>query len=54
MNKVYVGLDLGSSTFQPAAINQDGVDSDFHTRFVGRRPSLISGLLCPPPSTHSV
>ena len=25
MNKVYVGLDLGSSTFQQAAINQDGV-----------------------------
>ena len=24
MNKVYVGLDLGSSTFQQAAINQDG------------------------------
>src|SRR5437667_166092 len=25
MNKVYVGLDLGSSSFQQAAINQDGV-----------------------------
>jgi len=25
MDKVYVGLDLGSSTFQQAAINQDGV-----------------------------
>src|SRR5439155_7551370 len=25
MNKFYVGLDLGSSSFQQAAINQDGV-----------------------------
>src|SRR2546423_12392629 len=25
MNKVYVGLDLGSSSFQQAGINQDGV-----------------------------
>ncbi len=25
MNKVYVGLDLGSSSFQQAAINQDGL-----------------------------
>ena len=25
MDKVYVGVDLGSSSFQQAAINQDGV-----------------------------
>ena len=24
MNKVYVGLDLGSSTFQQATLNQEG------------------------------
>ena len=27
MNKVYVGLDMGSSSFQQAAIDQDGVST---------------------------
>ncbi len=51
MDDFYVGLDLGSSSFQPAAVNNleirnlqseicyteiSTVDSDFHTRFAER------------------
>jgi transposase len=50
MNKVYVGLDLGSSTFQQAAIDQDGVvimnrsfstgEANLHSAFANLRGEI--------------